>query len=121
MAFSDNLSTETPIDNLPNFVMDGTAPHLNYSPPKRKPQDWLTRLRIERNFRQEMMGPRSPKAPRLEMSPKSTVKTDTTTKSPLLRFFRVTSTKGPSADSIACSPKSRGGGLPNRSSGAPQN
>ncbi|ENN82594.1 hypothetical protein YQE_01035, partial [Dendroctonus ponderosae] len=68
------LRTED-LDNLPNFVVDGMAPHLNYSPPKRRPQDWLTRLRIERNFQQEIIVHRSPKAPRLEMSPKGNIKT----------------------------------------------
>uniref|UniRef100_A0AAR5Q2M9 WD repeat-containing protein 55 homolog n=1 Tax=Dendroctonus ponderosae TaxID=77166 RepID=A0AAR5Q2M9_DENPD len=80
------LRTED-LDNLPNFVVDGMAPHLNYSPPKRRPQDWLTRLRIERNFQQEIIVHRSPKAPRLEMSPKGNIKTCTSANSPLLRFF----------------------------------
>ncbi|XP_048526082.1 protein lethal(2)denticleless isoform X3 [Dendroctonus ponderosae] len=115
-----NLRTED-LDNLPNFVVDGMAPHLNYSPPKRRPQDWLTRLRIERNFQQEIMGHRSPKAPRLEMSPKGNIKTCTSANSPLLRFFKVTSSNGPAADPIAHSPKSRSGVLPDQNSDEPQN
>lgn len=102
--FSETSTNTNQIDgsptvNLPNFVVDGTAPHLNYSPPKRPKQDWLTRLRIERNLRQEMQnivnGEEEPsdKKPKLELiaSPKNMKKTvEKKCSSPLLRFFKVT-------------------------------
>ncbi|CAG9762422.1 unnamed protein product [Ceutorhynchus assimilis] len=92
-SFKSAELTTSPTVNLPNFVIDGTAPHLNYSPPKRKSQDWLTCMRIERNLRQEMLEKTvgsSPKSTRLDSSPKSTKKPCTTPKSSLLRFFKVT-------------------------------
>lgn len=40
----------SPTTNLPNFVVDGDAPHLNFSPQKRKSIDWLTKLRTEKHL-----------------------------------------------------------------------
>lgn len=98
----------SPTLNLPNYVVDGTAPHLNYSPPKRKSQDWLTKLRIEHHLRQEMvdrtMGPSSPKSPRLELTPRSS-KSSSAPKSPLLRYFKVINNSGKSDTGFSCSPK----------------
>lgn len=115
--------TTSPTVNLPNFVVDGMAPHLNFSPPKRKSQDWLTRMRIERNLRQEMLektlGPSSPKMPKLELTPKSSKKTWTTPKSPLLRFFKVTNSNNKS-DSISCSPKTHNCNFLSSNSGCEQ-
>ncbi|KAL1506689.1 hypothetical protein ABEB36_006008 [Hypothenemus hampei] len=101
---ADHLNA--PTVNLPNFVIDGTAPHINYSPPKNKPQDWLTKLRIERNFRQEMLertlGPSSPKSPRLDITPKSSKKL-ADSNSPILKYFKVTNGSNGKNDNITCS------------------
>lgn len=85
----------SPTINLPNFVKDGLAPHINYSPPKKRNQDWLTRLRIERKFKREMQEKAmencpSPKIPRVDTTPS---RRTSSTKSPLLRFFKVTNIK----------------------------
>lgn len=79
-------NTEKIISDLPNFAIDGVAPHLNYSPPKEKERDWLTKLRTERKLKRDFESAAStsapPKVPKLE-TPKKTVQ------SPLLRFFKV--------------------------------
>ncbi|XP_066158329.1 protein lethal(2)denticleless [Euwallacea fornicatus] len=111
---SINLSA-SPTVNLPNFVVDGTAPHIHYSPPKRKAQDWLTKLRVEKNLCQEMvqrtLGSSSPKSPKLEITPKSNKKLWTTPKSPLLRFFKVINNSNSVKNdyNVSCSPKRHGG------------
>lgn len=43
----------SPTSNLPNFVVDGEAPHLTARSPKKKPQykmDWLTKMRKQREM-----------------------------------------------------------------------
>ncbi|KAJ8966877.1 hypothetical protein NQ314_003271 [Rhamnusium bicolor] len=89
---SKSTDVSSPTVNLPNYIVDGTAPHLNYSPPKKKRQDWLTKIRIEKNLRMEMydktVGPSTPKVPKLETP--SRTKRPSSPKSPLLRFFKVT-------------------------------
>lgn len=78
-----------PITDLPNFAVDGRAPHLRYSPQKCRDRDWLTKLRVEKSLIREMQqlaGPSPPKMPRLDFSPKSKAP-----QSPLLKFFKMTS------------------------------
>lgn len=88
--------TYSPIADLPNFVVDGSAPHLNYSPQKRRDKDWLTKLRIEKSLIKEMQqlaGPSPPKIPKFECSPKgrsSSRSSCSSPQSPLLKFFKVT-------------------------------
>ncbi|CAH1985195.1 unnamed protein product [Acanthoscelides obtectus] len=50
-----NNIENSPTVNLPNYIVDGVAPHLNYSPPKKKNHDWLTRLRIENQLRRYVL------------------------------------------------------------------
>ncbi|XP_044254807.1 protein lethal(2)denticleless [Tribolium madens] len=74
--------------NLPNYVIDGVAPHLNFSPPKKKDQDWLTKLRTERKFKRDFETASTstpPKVAKLESTPKKY----SSPRSPLLRFFKV--------------------------------
>lgn len=110
--------TFTQIANLPNFVIDGEAPHLNFSPKKKTDKDWLTKIRIEQSLRnqlEELSRPSSPKQPKLDssyVSPKaSTSKKNKRTgnvskaQSPLLRFFRVTNNTSRSCEH-QCSPLS---------------
>ncbi|XP_023013694.2 WD40 domain-containing protein denticleless isoform X1 [Leptinotarsa decemlineata] len=84
--------TSSPTINLPNFVVDGSAPHLTYSPPKKKSQDWLTRIRIEKMLRQEMydktVGASSPKLSKPESNSRG--KKCLNPKSPILKYFKVT-------------------------------
>lgn len=122
--------TYSPTTNLPNFVVDGSAPHLHFSPQKRMPKDWLTNMRRERSLVKEMQdlaaGPSSPKVPRLEdqgypnptPSPSSRHKTPkrrnsrsgsagastSTGQSPILKFFRVSNSN--ILNNTQCSPKS---------------
>lgn len=80
----------SPTINLPNYVLDGTAPHLTYSPPKKKCQDWLTRIRVEKLLRAEYEkteGVGTPKQPRFESLPR---KKFITPRSPILKYFKVT-------------------------------
>ncbi|XP_060530856.1 protein lethal(2)denticleless [Cylas formicarius] len=99
----------SPTLNLPNYVIDGAAPHLNYSPAKQKSPDWLTKIRKERHLRQEMLdrtvGPSSPKIPRLETFARGK-RSSTTPKSPLLRFFKMTTSTG-RCDTALRSPKTQ--------------
>lgn len=86
----------SPTSNLPNFAIDGCAPHLHYSPQKRKDKDWLTKLRVERSLIREMQqlaGPSPPKIPRYDLSPKASARLSTScssSQSPLLKFFKIT-------------------------------
>lgn len=99
-----NNSGATPTENLPNFVLDGIAPHLNVSPIKEKGQDWLTQLRNERKFKfdiDHLSSPSSPKMPRLETTPKRG--TSPQLKSPILRYFKV------KCDGHSCSSKANNG------------
>lgn len=95
----------SPTANLPNFVVDGEAPHLrNFSPRKKTDKDWLTKMRIEHNFRnriEELSRPTSPKQLRFSDSSYVSPKASSSSKkqrgasnnraqSPLLKFFKVT-------------------------------
>lgn len=86
-----------PVDNLPNFAIDGTAPHLRYSPQKRRDRDWLTKLRVEKGLIREMQQlaePSPPKMPKIDSSPRrrkpASNERCASPQSPLLRFFRIT-------------------------------
>lgn len=93
-------SIESLTKDFPNYVIDGIAPHLNFSPEKRKDQDWLTKLRVERQLRKDMLCNESP-----SMSSKVPVKLETTQKkcsSPqnhILKYFKV------KCDGHSCSSK----------------
>nr|CAI5849352.1 unnamed protein product [Callosobruchus analis] len=97
-----NNIENSPTVNLPNYVVDGVAPHLNYSPPKKKCQDWLTRLRIENKLRRDMQerteGCTTPKSPKLE-SPR--YRKFVAPKSPLLKYFKVTNSSSQKCDGIS--------------------
>lgn len=109
---------EDVLSNLPNFVKDGTAPHLRIISPQKRIQskDWIGQFRKEKEIRQRMLDecsgdavPNSPKSVRFadlaggSNSPRSTgVKTPRQRKrkpssdtppraqSPLLKYFKVT-------------------------------
>lgn len=105
---NDNSDYFSPTANLPNFVIDGEAPHLkNFSPQKKQDKDWLTKMRIEQSLRTQMeilSRPSSPKQLRLSLIENSIVTspkinnsgkkqkkiTTSRAQSPLLKFFRVT-------------------------------
>lgn len=97
------IITSSPTTNLPNYVVDGVAPHINYSPPKKKGCDWLTKIRIEKNLRKEMsertMRPNIPKTPKLEPS---TTTRCSSPNSPILRYFKVTN-NSQKCDGMNCS------------------
>lgn len=66
-----DISVKDMTENLPNFVLDGSAPHLNNSPLKKRDTDWLTKLRMERlstKQLQEVSSPTSNKLPKLDLS-----------------------------------------------------
>ncbi|KYQ59902.1 Protein lethal(2)denticleless [Trachymyrmex zeteki] len=98
---SKNEAIFSPTLNLPNFVMDGTAPHLlEISPQKYKENvDWLTKIRKERYEQKKTASVSS--SPKTQSTPsrrfnrsRSTEpqKVTKTTKSvSLLNFFKVTS------------------------------
>lgn len=97
----------SPTVNLPNYIIDGTAPHLHFSPPKKKSQDWLTQLRTEKLLRQEMIERTigdTPKLIRLDCSPKGKRYAP---KSPLLRYFRVTNSTQKCDGVVNCSKHNR--------------
>ncbi|XP_072383447.1 protein lethal(2)denticleless [Diabrotica undecimpunctata] len=80
----------SPTINLPNYVVDGIAPHLTYSPPKKKCQDWLTRIRIEKMLRKEYEkteGATTPKQTKPEILLKRKY---VAPRSPILKYFKVT-------------------------------
>ncbi|XP_046962284.1 protein lethal(2)denticleless [Vanessa cardui] len=95
------ITFTTPTKNLPNFVLNGEAPHLRLmSPVRKKPEttDWLTRMVRERRGRAADAGERLPVA--APASPKENVParrnsvTDKITKSSsknrtLLKYFSV--------------------------------
>ncbi|CAH1174023.1 unnamed protein product [Phaedon cochleariae] len=85
-----DVMINSPTTNLPNYVIDGVAPHLNFSPPKKKCQDWLTRLRIDKMLRQEMfdktVGACTPKQNRPDVKGRKYL----TPRSPILKYFKVT-------------------------------
>ncbi|CAH0561463.1 unnamed protein product [Brassicogethes aeneus] len=81
----------SPTVNLPNYVIDGVAPHLNLSPAKKRDCDWLTRLRQERRKRRDLDVDQSEgvdKMPRLDATPTRRLR-GASPKSPLLRYFKV--------------------------------
>ena len=54
----------SPTSGLPNFVVDGTAPHLQNSPRKSKENlDWLTMMRKRKGVVEESPSPKSRKTP----------------------------------------------------------
>lgn len=78
----------SPTANLPNFVVDGEAPHLRNLSPKKTSRDWLTKMRTEQHLRHQMAelsNPTPPKLPKLSKSSEKPKKSAS-----LLRFFRVT-------------------------------
>lgn len=108
-------SSSSPTSNLPNFMVDGSAPHLNNSPVKKKEKDWLTKFRMERmptSEMQELSKPSSPKVQKTESKSSSVTKNATNsspsrktgnksqdsasgpTQSPLLKYFKVTNNPG---------------------------
>lgn len=102
----------SPTVNMPNFAIDGCAPHLRFSPLKRQDKDWLTKLRVERCLikeMQELAGPSPPKLPKYDSSPRSRTKTQknrcSSPQSPLLKFFKVTNS-AVKCDSQQCVTKS---------------
>jgi denticleless len=108
---SEKKSYQPPTLNLPNFVLDGVAPHLNISPPKQKDQDWLTKFRIQRKFRRDFLDASAsapPKVAKLNSTPKKC----SSPQSPILRFFKVKceghscSSKTPGSSVLMSSPQS---------------
>ncbi|KAK2587005.1 hypothetical protein KPH14_010972 [Odynerus spinipes] len=103
-ATVENQSTSipfSPTSNLPNFVIDGTAPHLQMSPEKFKENvDWLTRIR-EKYREQKIKTPfdkmSSPKVGTparrsgrsKSMEPQKGSKTSTSPAPSLLDFFKI--------------------------------
>lgn len=120
MDTQDDSDTESVISNLPNFVMDGSAPHLVYSPIKEIEKDWLTKLRLKRSSSTDMreLNPLSPKMAKLEVtrrrlsatgidgrSPKSRKTLHMSpAKSPLLKFFKFTNNTSTSQQCLTKSP-----------------
>lgn len=115
------------LTNLPNFALNGEAPHINISPQKKVDKDWLTKMRTEKSLRKRMQELSTeeeistPKAPRFETTRKTPQRTPTnrnskrmsmsSPKSPLLRFFKLTNGSSTSTcsncnkeKSIECTP-----------------
>lgn len=94
---TDENKEPLPIDNLPNFVLDGVAPHLNFSPPLKKEYDWLTKLRIEKNLKRKMteefsddLDQLATKMMKLDSPTTKKIVKNSSSRSPLLRYFKVT-------------------------------
>lgn len=101
-----NRNEETPFSptlNLPNFVMDGTAPHLlEISPQKYKENvDWLTKMRKER-YEQSKIQESTSYSPKTQVTPSARRSkrsqstepqkvTKPTKSASLLDFFKITS------------------------------
>lgn len=93
------------ITDLPNFNVDGSAPHLSESPVKKADKDWLTKLRMQRKIASRVMEQIAlnspPKKQRSDSDNeagsdcRSRRRTRTASKrqSPLLKFFRVTNSR----------------------------
>ncbi|XP_043474621.1 protein lethal(2)denticleless [Leptopilina heterotoma] len=92
----------SPTSNLPNFVIDGTAPHLNESSPRKYKEnlDWLTKIRKEKE--QRAKGSAEKTSPKAQVTParrssrsKSTElrRTPRSPAGPLLNFFRSSTNK----------------------------
>lgn len=107
------------ITDLPNFNVDGSAPHLNDSPVKRADKDWLTKLRLAKELQSKRPtedGSYSPpKKQRLDcdgdgVTPKRQTRGSANKQSPLLKFFRVTNSRqnglSKTNNALTSSPKS---------------
>ncbi|KAK5644268.1 hypothetical protein RI129_008113 [Pyrocoelia pectoralis] len=107
------------LGNLPNFVIDGSAPHLNMSPVKIQERDWLTKLRLERLQLTNIEDlSRSSPSKILKLDHCSALKSKKSdapilpTKSPLLKYFKIKSNpnqpcRAKSPNSISISPQSQ--------------
>lgn len=99
-----NKNLLSPTVNLPNYIVDGTAPHLHYSPPKKKGQDWLTKLRTEKLLQHEMIertrGDSLKQIKPVEGTQKSKRYAP---KSPLLRYFKITNNTQKCDGIVSCS------------------
>lgn len=101
----------SPTSNLPNFVIDGTAPHLNESSPRKSKEnvDWLTKIRKEKMGQKKTEQKTKGSAEKVVNSPKTQVtparrssrsksietrsKTPKSPAGPLLNFFKTTANK----------------------------
>lgn len=95
----------SPTSNLPNFVIDGTAPHLNESSPRKYKEnlDWLTKIRKEKEQKAkgsaEKITSSSPKTqvtPARRSSRSKSMESRRASRSPagpLLNFFRSSANK----------------------------
>ncbi|XP_022914559.2 protein lethal(2)denticleless [Onthophagus taurus] len=88
---SDVKIDDVLLENLPNFNVDGSAPHLHHSPQKKIDRDWLTKLRTEKHI----LSPTSPRcerdeSPRTRSAKKRKMERSESPHSPLLKFFRAT-------------------------------
>lgn len=90
--------------NLPNFVIDGCAPHLQISPQKKPDKDWLTKFRIQKSIvskyaklldgNEDNCDETTNNLTILNRTPTSKKKKKvrcSSPQSPLMRFFKVTS------------------------------
>lgn len=103
------VSFTTPTKNLPNFVLDGEAPHLRLMSPIKKKQDttdWLTRMVREKKGKPEtvenvsQVKSEAPLSPKANMPARRNSTTEKTPKSaakskPLLKYFNVVAKKMP--------------------------
>lgn len=88
----------SPTSNLPNFVLDGTAPHLlEMSPQKSKENiDWLTKMRKEKyplrncNSSEKLSSPKNHMTPVRRIIRSKSTEPRKTPKSPLLQFLKPT-------------------------------
>lgn len=106
----------SPTVNLPNYAVDGSAPHLHYSPEKRRDKDWLTKLRVERSLikgMRDLVGPSPPKMQKFDSSARSKAKQQSercsSPQSPLLKFFKVTNSSVKCDNNQQCLVKSQKG------------
>lgn len=113
----DKFENDTNFDptlNLPNFVIDGCAPHLQISPQKKPDKDWLTKIRIQKSivtkYANLLTGNEESyddittnNATKLNKTPTSKNKLKkvrcASPQSPLLKFFKVTSNNNISSTS----------------------
>ncbi|KAM3963709.1 LOW QUALITY PROTEIN: WD40 domain-containing protein denticleless [Aphomia sociella] len=93
------LSFRTPTKNLPNFVLDGEAPHLRLMSPMKKKQettDWLTLMGREKRGKNtdvekyQISAPLSPKENIPSRRNSSSEKTPKSKSRTLLKYFSVT-------------------------------
>lgn len=93
----------SPTSNLPNFVIDGTAPHLNESSPRKYKEnlDWLTKIRKEKEQKakgsaEKTSSPKTQVTPARRSSRSKSTESRRTPRSPagpLLNFFRPSTNK----------------------------